>query len=60
MEEIRDQNNKILEILDSFKNVPADIADMKTDIAELKVDMKVVKSVLKDHSREIENLKSVR
>ena len=60
MEEIRDQNNKILEILATLKDVPSRLNRIEEDISELKSDMKVVKLVLKQHTADIAELKAAR
>lgn len=53
LEDIKDQNKAILESLGALKGVPAKLDDLTDDIAELKSDMKVIKSVVKDQSNEL-------
>ena len=47
LEDIKDQNQKILESLVPLPQMGTDITQLKEDVAELKTDMKAVKTVIK-------------
>ena len=54
-EEMNERIKLIQESLVVFKDVPADIAQMKADLAEMKQWKFVVKEVIKDQSKTLNN-----
>jgi hypothetical protein len=55
LEEIRDQNKAVLEAVGDIQRNVADLPIIRADIAALKSDMKVVKAVVKDISKHVNN-----
>jgi len=56
-EELRLQREQILEALDTMKNVPGDIRQLKEDMYEVKGNIKVIKAVLTDHEKDFRKIK---
>ena len=55
LEEIKDQNKAILEMLSGFREVPAKVNNIETVIEKIDTDNKSMKLVIKDHSRQLDD-----
>ncbi len=55
LEKIRDQNTVIIEGLGDLKGLPAKVDKLAEDMAEVKSDIKVIKTVITDHSAELKD-----
>ncbi len=53
LEEMREQNKRILEILAPFPQLQADVTTLKKDVAVLKVDVKIIKAAVTDLSEQV-------
>ncbi len=53
LEELRDQNKAILEILSPMKQMSVDVSELKEDMREVKSDIKAIKAVVKKHNTEL-------
>lgn len=53
LEEIRGQNEAVLEIVGDMQEQVAEIPKIQRDIQEIKGDIKVMKAVLTDHSGQL-------
>ena len=58
LEDIKDQNQKILESLAPLPQMGKDITQLQEDVSELKTDMKAVKTLVKEHSGQLNNHES--
>lgn len=55
LEEVREQNKRILDALNGMSSVPVIVSEIKADVSELKFDVKDIKSVVKDHSKSLQD-----
>ena len=55
LEEIRDQNKAVLEIVGDMKDYVAKIPALLEDVEELKQDVKIIKVAVKDMGKQLKN-----
>ena len=58
LEEVREQNKRILEALNGMSKVPNEVSEIKADVSELKIDVSDLKPVIKDHSKSLQDYDS--
>ncbi|HEU5377797.1 MAG TPA: hypothetical protein VFV38_20430 [Ktedonobacteraceae bacterium] len=53
LEQIRDQNKVVLECIAEMPKIVTRLSDVERDVAEFKQDVKVIKAVVTDMSRQV-------
>ena len=57
LEDIKSQNIHILEILDSMKTIPIDVAVLKTDLEQVKNDTRVIKAAVRVQQKDLSEVR---